>query len=120
VLNRTQYLSDVIALVVLWRLRDKLALRDLPEMLAVRGMVFSHGAVREWHALLKPAWYVRCLMEDHLDHGAAGVRSVCNPVRTLLEPKPSWAREVWVGSGSGKEQASLCFNPRPGSCNDGA
>src|ERR1700709_1933844 len=32
-LNRTQYPSDVIALVVLWRLRYKLALRDLPEML---------------------------------------------------------------------------------------
>jgi CTP-dependent riboflavin kinase len=29
VLNRTQYPSDVIALVVLWRLRYKLALRDL-------------------------------------------------------------------------------------------
>ena len=31
-LNRAQYPSDVIALVVLWRLRYKLALRDLPEM----------------------------------------------------------------------------------------
>jgi putative transposase len=34
-LNRTQYPSDVIALVVFWRLRDKLALRDLPEMFAI-------------------------------------------------------------------------------------
>src|SRR4051812_47597717 len=39
-LNRTQYPSDVLALVVLWRLRYKLALRDLPEMFAVRGIVF--------------------------------------------------------------------------------
>ena len=31
-LNRAQYPSDVIALVVLWRLRYKLSLRDLPEM----------------------------------------------------------------------------------------
>jgi hypothetical protein len=31
-LNRTQYPSDVIALVVLWLLRYKLALPDLPEM----------------------------------------------------------------------------------------
>ena len=30
-LNRTQYPSDVIALVVLWRLRYKLSLRDLAE-----------------------------------------------------------------------------------------
>src|SRR5688500_850276 len=53
-LNRTQYPSDVIALVVLWRLRYKLALRDLPEMFLVRGLVFSHEAVREWEAKLTP------------------------------------------------------------------
>src|SRR4051794_28179973 len=55
VLNRTQYPSDVIALVVLWRLRYKLALRDLPEMFAARGLVFSYEAVREWEAKLAPA-----------------------------------------------------------------
>src|SRR5690242_18809535 len=55
VLNRTQYPSDVIALVVLWRLRYKLSLRDLPEMFAVRGMVFSYEAVRDWEAKLTPA-----------------------------------------------------------------
>jgi transposase-like protein len=54
-LNRTQYPSDVIALVVLWRLRYKLSLRDLPEMFAIRGIVFSHEAVREWEAKLTPA-----------------------------------------------------------------
>jgi transposase-like protein len=41
-LNRTQYPSDVIALVVLWRLCYKLALRDLPEMFAIRGIVFIY------------------------------------------------------------------------------
>ena len=55
VLNRTLYPSDVIALVVLWRLRYKLSLRDLPEMFLVRGMMFSHEAVREWEAKLTPA-----------------------------------------------------------------
>ncbi len=54
-LNRAQYPSDVIALVVLWRLRYKLALRDLPEMFALRGIVFSHETVREWEAKLTPA-----------------------------------------------------------------
>src|SRR3954463_12933328 len=53
-LNRTQYPSDVIALVVLWRLRYKLSLRDLPEMFALRGIVFSHEAVRDWEAKLPP------------------------------------------------------------------
>jgi hypothetical protein len=32
ILNRAQYPSDVIALVVFWRLRYKLSLPDLPEM----------------------------------------------------------------------------------------
>src|ERR1700723_3389330 len=55
VLNRTQYPSDVIALVVLWRLRYKLALRDLPEMFLIRGIVFIHEAVRDWETKLTPA-----------------------------------------------------------------
>ena len=54
-LNRTQYPSDVIALVVLWRLRYKLSLRDLAEMFLVRGITFSHEAVRDWEAKLTPA-----------------------------------------------------------------
>src|ERR1700680_467974 len=55
VLNRTQYPSDVIALVVLWRFRYKLALRDLPEMFLIRGIGFSHEAVRDWETKLTPA-----------------------------------------------------------------
>src|SRR3954471_7279765 len=54
-LNRAQYPSDVIALVVLWRLRYKLSVPGLPEMFAVRGIVFSNEAVREWEAKLTPA-----------------------------------------------------------------
>jgi hypothetical protein len=45
----------VIALVVLRRLRYELALRDLPEMFLVRGLVFSHETVRAWEAKLAPA-----------------------------------------------------------------
>ena len=41
--------------MVLWRLRYKLALRDLPEMFLIRGMVFSYEAVRDWEAKLTPA-----------------------------------------------------------------
>src|SRR5947209_15152533 len=53
-LNHTQYPSDVIALVVLWRLRYRLTLRDLAEMFLVRGTVFSHEAVRDWEAKFAP------------------------------------------------------------------
>ena len=54
VLNHAQYPSDVIALVVLWRLRFRLTLRDLAEMFLLRGIVFSYEAVREWEAKLAP------------------------------------------------------------------
>ena len=66
VLNRAQYPSDVIALVVLWRLRYKLSLCDLPEMFAVRGMVFSHEAVREWEAKPTP------VLAEELRRGKVG------------------------------------------------
>ena len=41
--------------MVLWRLRYKLSLRDLPEMFLIRGIVFSHEAVCDWEAKLTPA-----------------------------------------------------------------
>jgi transposase-like protein len=55
-LNRTQYPSDVIALVVLWRLRYKLSLRDLAEMFLIRGFVFSYEAVRDGRRSSRPHW----------------------------------------------------------------
>ena len=47
--------SDVIALVVFWRLRSKLSLRDLPEMFLIRGIEFSYEAVRDWETKLTPS-----------------------------------------------------------------
>jgi len=54
VLNRLQLPSDVVFLIVLWRLRFKLSLRDLAEILLLRGLVFSHEAVRDWETKLAP------------------------------------------------------------------
>jgi len=48
--NHRQCPTDLVLLVVLWRLRYKLRLRDLSEMFLVRGFVFSHEAVRDWEA----------------------------------------------------------------------
>jgi len=44
----------VVLLVVLWRRRYKLSLRDLAEMFLARGLVFSHEAVRDWEARFAP------------------------------------------------------------------
>jgi transposase-like protein len=52
VLNRFQLPTDVVFLIVLWRLRMKLSLRDLAEILLLRSLVFSHEAIRDW----KPSW----------------------------------------------------------------
>jgi putative transposase len=66
ILNRTKYPSDVIALMVFWRLRYKLSLHDLPEMFLLRGIEFSHETVREWEAKLTPA------LIEHLRRGRVG------------------------------------------------
>jgi transposase-like protein len=44
----------VVCLVVLWRFRYKLSLRDLAEMFLQRGLSFTHEAVRDWEAKLAP------------------------------------------------------------------
>jgi len=52
--NHLQYPTDVVCLVVLWRVRYKLSLRDLPEMFLERGIIFTHEAVREWEMQFAP------------------------------------------------------------------
>src|SRR3954469_7474496 len=59
VLNRVQVPTDIVFLVVFWRLRYKLSLRDLAEMFLIRGLVFTHEAVRDWEAKLAPLLAVR-------------------------------------------------------------
>src|ERR1700722_19957808 len=55
VLNRTQFPSDVVALVVLWRRHYNLSLRDLAERFLNLGIVYSYEAVRDWETKLTPA-----------------------------------------------------------------
>jgi transposase-like protein len=52
--NFLEYPTDIVLLVVLWRLRYKLSLRDLAEMFLQRGWVFTHEAVRDWEARFVP------------------------------------------------------------------
>jgi transposase-like protein len=52
--NHLQYPTDLVLLVVLWRLRYKLSLRDLAEMFLTRGVIFTHEAAREWEARFAP------------------------------------------------------------------
>jgi len=68
--HHLQYPTDLVLLVVLWRLRYKRSLRDLAEMFLARGFVFSHEAVRDWEARFAP------LLADRLRakrRGQAGI-----------------------------------------------
>jgi len=69
--NHLQYPTDMVLLVVLWRLRYKLSLRDLAEMFLARGFVFSHEAVRDWEARFAPLLAARLRAKRR---GQAGTR----------------------------------------------
>ena len=61
--------TAIVLLVVLWRLRSQLSLRDSAEICLARGFPFPHETVREWEAQCGP------LIADQLPaqrHGQAG------------------------------------------------
>jgi hypothetical protein len=88
-LNRTQYPSDLIALVVLWRLRYRLTQRDLVEMFLIRGIVFSHEAVRDWEAKLAPVLTDALRQRRHGKRGSHGRH--WNVDETYLKVHGPWA-----------------------------
>ena len=93
-LNETQYPSDVIALVVLWRLRYRLTLRDLAEMFLQCGIVFSHEAIREWRRSWRRCWPM----------SFAGAAMTCP--RKLAHPHPSDAQYNEPPCGSASYESS--------------
>ena len=54
VLNRASLPSDIIAFVVFCRLRYRLTLRDLSEIMLLRGFTVSHESIRRWESKLLP------------------------------------------------------------------
>jgi putative transposase len=52
--NYLEYPTDIVLLVVFWRLRYKLRLRELAEMFLERGFVFTHETVRDWEERFAP------------------------------------------------------------------
>src|ERR1700730_4043582 len=68
VLNRTSLPSDIIAFVVFCRLRYRLTLRDLSEILLLRGIKVSNETVRDWEVKLLP------VMGDELRNHRRGLR----------------------------------------------
>ena len=54
VLNRASLPSDIIAFMVFCRLRYRRTLRDLSEIMLLRGFTVSHECIRQWEAKLLP------------------------------------------------------------------
>jgi len=105
-------------MVVLWRLRYKLSLRDLVEMFTVRSYIFSHETVRDWEARFATllttqlsakrrgqtgkSWYVDetylkvkgawCYLYRAIDRDG-------NLVDTILSER-YFPRDVWINLGS--------------------
>ena len=52
--NYLEYPTDLVPLVVLWRLRYKLSLRDLAEMCLARGFEVTHETIRDWEERFAP------------------------------------------------------------------
>ena len=52
--NYLEFPTDVVLLVVVWRLRYKLSLRDVAEMFLSRGFTFTHKAIQDWEARFAP------------------------------------------------------------------
>ena len=85
VLNHVQFPTDIVFLVVFWRLRYKLSLRDLAEMFLIRGLVFTHEAVRDWEAKLAP------LLSEALRQRRAGTVGRCwHTDETYIKVADQW------------------------------
>ncbi len=96
--NYLEHPTDVVLLVVLWRLRYKLSLHDLTEMFLERGFVFTHEAVRDWEARFAPlitkqlrakrasqagrSWYV----DAHLRQPSMGSGVICIELSIKMGP----------------------------------
>jgi putative transposase len=88
VLNRTCLPSDIIAFVVFCRLRYRLTLRDLGEIMAIRGIEVSHEAIRDWEAKLLPVMGDALRKRRHGTRRGAGISWYID--ETYLKVRGRW------------------------------
>jgi putative transposase len=89
VLNRTSLPSDIIASVVFRRLRYRLTLRDLSEILLLRGIEVSHETVRDWETKLLPVMGEELRKCRHGRRRGSGVSWYVD--ETYLKVRGKWA-----------------------------
>ncbi|GHO97593.1 hypothetical protein KSF_076410 [Reticulibacter mediterranei] len=83
--NYLEYPTDLVLLVVLWRLRYKLSLRDVAEICLQRGWAVTHETVRDWEARFAP------LIADRLRRKRRGQAGTCWHVdETYVKVQGKW------------------------------
>ncbi len=63
--NDLQFPTDVVLLAVLWRLRYKLGLRDVAELLLQRGYDVTYETIRVWEFRFTPLVSAELRMRRH-------------------------------------------------------
>ncbi len=137
--NFLEYPTDIVLLVVLWRLRYKLSLRDLTEMFLDRGFVFTREAVREWEERFAPllterlrakrrgkagrSWYVDetyikvhgrwCYLYRAIDPDSNLVDSLLSETRDLQARQSRADRALGTRSSYGNGSAERLARTRP-------
>ena len=84
--NHLQVPTDSALLVVHWRLRYKLSLRDLAEMFLTRGFTFTHETVRDWEERFAPLLSERLRAKRRVK---AGVKWHCD--ETYVKVNGRWS-----------------------------
>jgi hypothetical protein len=85
---QTSRRRDIIAFVVFCRLRYRLILRDLSEIMALRAIEISHEAVQDWEAKLVPVVGDALRKRRHGTRRGAGVSWYID--ETYLKVRGQW------------------------------
>ena len=88
VLNRTCLPCDIVAFVVFCRLRYRLTLRDLSEILLLRGIEVSHETIRDWETKLLPVMGEALRKRRHGMRRGSGVSWYAD--ETYLKVRGQW------------------------------
>lgn len=83
--NRRQYPTDAVVLAVIWRLRYKLSLRDVAEMLLQRGFTVRHETIRAREFRFAPLVAERLRARQRAEPGFRR--------RKLADVEAEWAQE---------------------------
>lgn len=97
--NYLEVPTAVVLLVVLWRLRYKLSLRDVAEMFLERGFVCTHETGRDWENVLRPWLHTNGGENDEVKPGDPGMW-MRRPSRFLesgaLSSGPLMLMAIWL------------------------